>query len=175
MTAKYTFLDEFLLGHNSYNDLSFDGLLPNIKPRTRFDLSKIFAAAALNNIMSLTLNWQRCTDTATGQSVWGNLWDIDLNHFHFDSMYGVYIIWYYADFFRPVTVRVGQGFVKDRLISYRNDNRFLALNNRYLFATWASVDFSQQNGVENYLGNTLKPLIADRFPDALPIKVNLPW
>ncbi len=175
MTAKYPFLKK-LLGSNSnrYNDLLPNGLIPNIA-RPRLDLLKAFAAAgALNNpTKSLMLNWQFCTYTATGHHV--GLWNIDLNQYYFNNASGVYIIWYQTNFFGPMTVRVGQGRIKDRFSSYRSDYRFLNLNNRNLFTAWASVIPPLQDGIEKYLGDTLKPLIADRFPTALPIKVNLPW
>jgi len=43
-----------------------------------------------------------------------------------------------------------------------------------LFVTWTIVEPKLQNGIENYLGYTLKPLVAERFPDVVPIPVNLP-
>lgn len=112
----------------------------------------------------MQLSWQKCLG-----NVWGSLLWVDLGHSHFDSMEGVYIIWQA----NGQVVRVGQGIIKDRLSAHRNDPAITRYNN--LYVTWAPVLATYRNGVERYLANTLRPLIGDAFPNAVPMAVNLPW
>ncbi|MHA1329889.1 MAG: hypothetical protein ACTSR2_02315 [Candidatus Hodarchaeales archaeon] len=120
--------------------------------------------------MALNLTWNQCKG-----DVWCGLFGVDLAHSHFDEMEGVYIIWYWQNENVPVTVRVGQGVIRDRLAQHRNDPEILANKQYNLFVTWARVAQSQRDGVERYLGETLKPKVGSRLPDIPPIEVNLPW
>jgi hypothetical protein len=86
---------------------------------------------------------------------------------------GVYIIWYGGP--KPGTVRVGQGDISSRLKIHRADAKILVYRSLSLFVTWAEVPFSQQNGVERYLADQLRPIVVDQYPDVTPISVNLPW
>lgn len=88
-------------------------------------------------------------------------------------MEGVYIVWHGGQ--NPATVRVGQGFIKDRLGAHRQDRETLAFQEHNLYVTWASVAADYRDGVERYLAETLKPKVGSRFPEVNPIKVNLPW
>ena len=94
-------------------------------------------------------------------------------HAHFNIMHGVYIIWHGG--LDPKTVRVGQGFIRERLGEHRNDPAIQAYASFGLYVTWASVEQSSLNGVEAFLANQLRPLIGERFPDAPHIAVRLPW
>lgn len=85
---------------------------------------------------------------------------------------GVYVIWHAGN--PSKAVKVGQGNIRDRLTAHRNDNAILRYrSNGMLHVTWATVPAAQRDGVERYLGDYYKPLVADRFPDAVPIQVNL--
>lgn len=93
--------------------------------------------------------------------------------------YGVYIVWHGSNdtaIIVPRTVRIGQGNVQDRLRAHSLDPTITSYA-RFgsLMATWAAVSPAQVDGVENYLADRLNPLIGERFPNALPIVVNLPW
>jgi hypothetical protein len=86
---------------------------------------------------------------------------------------GVYVIWHGGS--SPRYVKVGQGDIKDRLTKHRGDTEITAYN-RFgaLYVTWASLAAAHLDGVERYLGEQLRPLVAERFPQAPPIPVNLP-
>jgi hypothetical protein len=87
---------------------------------------------------------------------------------------GVYVIWHVGHPGR--VVKVGQGFIYDRLTAHRNDASITAYSRfGQLCVTWAIVPAVQRDGVERYLGDYYKPLVGDRFPDAAPIAVNLPF
>jgi hypothetical protein len=111
----------------------------------------------------MQLSWQRCVG-----NVWGSLLTVNLNHFHFNNMEGVYIIWQHNG---PV-VRVGQGVIKDRLWNHRDNPEIARHNPSYV--TWARVPVAFRNGVERFLANFYSPLVGDAFPVATPISVNLP-
>lgn len=118
--------------------------------------------------MALTLTWIKCEG-----DVWCPLLTVNLNNSNFDDMEGVYIIWHSGD--KPATVRVGQGFIRDRLAQHKEDSQILAYQQYGLYVTWARLDKTNRDGVERYLGETLKPKIGSRLPDVPPIAVNLPW
>lgn len=90
---------------------------------------------------------------------------------------GVYIIWYYNSWGNPVTVRVGQGDIKQRLSEHRLDPQIRKWAMfRTLYVSWTPIIFQyQRNRVERYLGNTLNPLVGRNFPWVYPLAVNLPW
>lgn len=116
----------------------------------------------------MQLNWIKCQG-----GVWGNLNTVNLNHSHFESMSGVYVIWHGGDI--PATVRVGQGDIKARLTAHRSDSEVQRYVDQTLYVTWASVPASSRDGVERFLASKLKPLVGKRFPDEENIPVNLPW
>lgn len=72
-------------------------------------------------------------------------------------------------------VRIGQGFIADRLKVHRVDSEVQAYSAMGLLATWTSVDDVSLDGVEAYLGRILNPKVGARFPNAIPVQVNLPW
>jgi hypothetical protein len=87
---------------------------------------------------------------------------------------GVYVIWHNGQ--PPWTVRVGQGDIVDRLTAHRSDQQILAYRGYGgLTVTWATVPALCLDGVERYLAEELRPLVGDRFPNVVPIPVNLPW
>lgn len=87
---------------------------------------------------------------------------------------GCYVIWHGGQ--TPRVVRVGQGNIADRLTAHGNDPAILKYGQfGPLLVTWAELQASYLNGVERYLADALNPLVGDRHPTALPIRVNLPW
>jgi hypothetical protein len=116
----------------------------------------------------MQVTWQKCN----GDDHWCSLEYLSLETLG-DSA-GVYIIWHEGNPSR--VVRVGQGKIKDRLDAHRKDDEILAYTEKgTLRVTWAKIPSSQRDGIERYLGDTLKPLVGPTFPDVDPISVNLPW
>lgn len=116
----------------------------------------------------MNLSWTKCQG-----EVWCKLSTVNLSHEHFNSIHGVYIIWHGGT--NAATVRVGQGFIRDRLAEHRIDKQVQAYVKHTLYVTWASVPSASLDGVESFLANRLQPLVGDRFPNATLIDVNLPW
>ncbi len=116
----------------------------------------------------MNVSWNKCEGGA-----WCSLNKVDLPHVHFNGMEGVYVIWHGGP--TPKVVRVGQGVIRDRLNAHRQDKEIQAYAGLNLYVTWARMDAQNRDGVEAFLATTLKPLIGDRFPDVVPISVNLPW
>ncbi len=116
----------------------------------------------------MILNWIKCQG-----EVWCKLNSVNLDHPHFTSMEGVYIIWHGGK--DAHTVRVGQGIIRDRLANHRLDSMIQQFSGLGLFVTWAAVPASDRNGVEAFLFQQLTPKVGDRKPLAAPIQVNLPW
>lgn len=117
----------------------------------------------------LTLHWNSCEG-----DVLCPLGTVNLDHHHFDNLYGVYIIWYWNNQRQLYVHKVGQakdGEIRERLEAHRRDfgSNYLGYT---LYVTWAKVTISDIDGVETYLGNRLKP--QDRYPDVIPIPVNIP-
>lgn len=119
--------------------------------------------------LPLPLHWQWCHDGA-----WCRLADLNLNNPHFDTMAGVYVIWYQTPF-GPVVVDVGQGHIRDRLHAHKMDPSLRPYWGFELHVTWASVPSHLRGEVERYLADRLRPLIGRRYPNARPIPVTLPW
>jgi hypothetical protein len=85
---------------------------------------------------------------------------------------GVYIIWRDGD---GACVKVGQGNIRDRLSAHCRDRAIIsAARGATLRATWCAVQTHLRGSIERFLGEYYKPLVAERFPDARPIRVNLP-
>lgn len=116
----------------------------------------------------MILNWIKCQG-----NVWCKLHTVNLDHQHFDNLAGVYIIWHGGE--QPATVRVGQGFIRDRLNAHRQDPVVQQYSNLTLYVTWASVSADQRDGVERFVAKSTIPKVGDHFPDVEAIKVNLPW
>lgn len=114
------------------------------------------------------LDWIKCE----GDN-WCHLNSVNLDSKHFNDMKGVYIIWHSGQ--KAKTVRVGQGIIRDRLKSHREDPQIQEYEQYGLFVTWAAVDDQYRDGIEAYLANILEPVIGKRFPNVIPLSVNLPW
>jgi hypothetical protein len=116
----------------------------------------------------MQLSWLKCQG-----EVWCQLANVNLDHSHFDHMNGVYIIWHGGQ--QPWTVYVGQGYIRDRLTSHRQDPRIQVFASLGLYVTWAVVPDQARDGVECYLASRLQPRVGERCPDTTPVEVNLPW
>lgn len=91
------------------------------------------------------------------------------------SLEGIYIIWRVTTY--PQAIRLGQGIIGIRLKEHLDCSKIIAYEEpeNKLLVSWTNVPKDNRNGVERYLGDTLKPLVGCRFPDDPPISVNLPW
>lgn len=118
--------------------------------------------------MLCRLEWFRCFGDK-----WCDLFEIDLDHSHFDGRTGVYVIWYGDK--KPTVLKVGQGILRDCLNEDKKDYVLAAYRQYGLYVTWAKVMEYDCAGVEKYLGEVLKPVVGNRLPDVHPIRVNLPW
>ncbi len=116
----------------------------------------------------MNLNWIKCENDQ-----WCNFLFLDLDHFHFDDLEGVYMIWHAG--VNPWVVRVGQGNIRDRLKAHRQDAKILKYKDLELYAIWAEVNNIYRDGVEVYLGEKWTPKVGEKFPDTTPIMVNSPW
>ncbi|MEL6664939.1 MAG: hypothetical protein AAFQ24_02310 [Pseudomonadota bacterium] len=87
---------------------------------------------------------------------------------------GVYLIWKTGTVLStPEYIKAGQGNVRERMQAHMRDPRIIQFPS--LRFTYASVSQAQKDGVERFLGDALGPLVAERFPDVRPIRVNLPF
>lgn len=102
-----------------------------------------------------------------------SLIDLNLNQKHFDDMEGLYIIRHWWK--NPHVVRVWQWNIRDRLTEHRNNPAITKYQTLWLYVTWASVPEKYRDWVEKYLGDTLDPLVGERFPEWVSTPVNLPW
>ena len=115
--------------------------------------------------------WIRCQN-----NTWCPLNTVNLRLDRFDNLRGIYIIWYQDNLGNPRTVRVGQGFIRERLTAHRSDPQIQAYASQNLYVTWTNIPPHVLDGVERYLGETLIPLVGYLFPTTEPpIPVNLPW
>ncbi|ARN73782.1 hypothetical protein [Oceanicoccus sagamiensis] len=112
----------------------------------------------------MKLQWGICGD----DKHWCDFHHLNLDSDTFKDNKGVYIIWS-----GETVVRLGSGIIKDRISEHRGNSEINTYNN--LKVTWATVKANQMEGVERYLADVLDPAVGDRFPDATPIEVNLPW
>jgi len=111
----------------------------------------------------VTVQWIKCVG-----NVWCRLLDVDLSGI--GDVAGVYAIWDG----RGQWIRVGQGVIRDRLSAHRGDPAILRFRDNILYVSWASVAAGQRDGVEAYLAQQCNPLVGERFPNRMPIPVNLP-
>lgn len=118
--------------------------------------------------MPLYLEWFKCFGDR-----WCNLFEINLDHNHFDGLTGVYIIWYGEK--KRTILKVGQGVIRERLSENRQDYVISAYTQYGLHVTWARVAEDECDGAERYIGETLKPVVGSRLAESRSIMVNLPW
>ena len=88
---------------------------------------------------------------------------------------GVYIIWVDVPNDRPYCIDVGQGQNGPRITWHQGDPDILHYRQYGILRfTWAELQAGLRDGVERYLADALKPLAGRRYPDVVPIPVNLP-
>ncbi len=129
----------------------------------------------------MNIYWNKCEN-----NVWCGLYSLNLNSPHFNNLDGVYVIWYWDKLGNPITIRVGQGNIKERIEYHRTNPQIQAYRTvkqfspspipqfHPLYVTWAAiVSKTSRLGVESHLANTLKPLVGE-YPNVPPISVNLP-
>ena len=114
--------------------------------------------------------WVKCENNA-----WCSLYQVDLRHNYYDNLVGVYIIWYWDNLGNPITVKIGQGNIKNRIIAHRRDPQIQAYAHMNLLVTWTSIPSHLLDGVEAYLGKVLKPRVGSLFPNVKPTPVGLPF
>ena len=119
-------------------------------------------------MVTTRLDWIRCQNNR-----WCTLANLDLKQSLFDDLFGVYIIWKKTLKSEFDTIRVGQGFIRDRLEHHRKDRNIMK-HGSILHVTFAMVDRHEADGIEVFLANTLEPRVGERFPNAKEISVNLP-
>ena len=118
----------------------------------------------------MNLFWLKCENNA-----WCSLRDVDLSHSYYDNFVGIYIIWYWDNLGNAVTVKVGQGNLRERLTAHNTDPRIQQYAHLNLLVTWTDTLPYLRDGVEVYLGKVLKPRVGSLFPNAKPIPVSLPF
>lgn len=114
----------------------------------------------------LTLKWAKAPD--------GEWFTLEGWNFADIKTVGVYHIWCVC-MDRKFNVRSGQGIVGARLTAHKADQ--VIINHKRsgtLHVTWAEVPPAHLDGVERYLADRYRPVEGDRYPDAVPIQVNLP-
>ena len=122
------------------------------------------------NETTLSIFWMKCKNNA-----WCSLHHVDLSHNYYDNFEGIYIIWYWDNFGNPVTVKVGQGNIRNRITAHRSNPQIQGYAHLNLRVTWTAIPSSLLDGVEAYLGKVLKPRVGLLFPNAKPIPVTLPF
>lgn len=129
------------------------------------------------NKMSTQIHWAKCRNDE-----WCKLNSVDLQHECLNGVEGAYVIWHYpnrnllnaSQLGMAKAVYVGQGNIRERLSVHHLDDRIQSVEPGPLYVTWAEVDAGKRDGVEAYLGDKLRPLFGERFPDVTPIPVNRP-
>jgi hypothetical protein len=104
---------------------------------------------------------------------WCTLSEVELEHKSFDGVEGVYVIWH--DEQDRVTLRVGQGSIRERLAEERKSARLIAYGLDRLAVTWARVNSLHREAVASYLSNVLKPRFGESYPGEEQIEINIPW
>lgn len=112
----------------------------------------------------INLKWVTCGDH------WCSLETVNLSNV---TSEGIYVIWHEGA--GNNCVYVGQGGVADRLEEHRNNPLILRHASKgALRVTWAVAPLHQRDGIERYLRDTYTPLEGVRWPEVVPIAVNLP-
>lgn len=87
---------------------------------------------------------------------------------------GVYNIWCVGAA-RNFNVRTGQGIIGARVTVHKSDTNITRHRaSGTLYVTWAEVPQQYLDRVERYLAERFGPVEGDRFPDVVPLVVNLP-
>jgi pSer/pThr/pTyr-binding forkhead associated (FHA) protein len=121
------------------------------------------------NSLDVRLEWHKNRENA-----WWTLAEANVEDEDFDDLEGIYIIWY-EDQIR-VTLRVGQGHIRDGLVGERNTEDIWRYAQQHeIYVTWAKVDRKYHENVARYIAETVKPELKSSYLDVGPFVVNLPW
>ena len=119
-----------------------------------------------------TAAWIKVRKPGEETEAWSHLFDVDLNHEHFEDAEGVYVVWHHG---RNPVLRVGQGLIRHEIETLLDAPDVIEIGQEtVLYVTWAKIDDEERDGVERYLAEMLDPQIAGPLPDAESIEVNLP-
>jgi hypothetical protein len=122
---------------------------------------------------NLVVHWVKRvkTDGQRRGSAWCDLFNLRLDHGHFDNLRGVYVVWHLG---RDPVLRVGQGDIREQLGRIQQDQSLqMQHQESSVYVTWAPVPQEIRDGVEGYLMQMLNPAMGG-LPAAPPIPVNLP-
>jgi len=107
---------------------------------------------------------------------WCNFWQLDVTHDYFENCDGIYIVWRTDRVYkRNMTIAVGQGAIRDAVVSLRGDPKLAPYKNKSVFITWTEIDKKYFDGVEQFLVDILRPEVDSPHPLTDPVKVDLPW
>jgi hypothetical protein len=119
-----------------------------------------------------SVTWNVCRGVQ--QREWCSLYRLELPSI--GDVGGVYVIWKSLPLRPPITIRLGQGIIADRLLAHRVDPAIgRHRENGELWVTWAELPGWMWDGVERFLADRLNPQVGDAFPAVAPLAVNLPW
>ncbi len=142
--------------------------LPNQRESTLTGEPDLFAHSGTNGL-DVRLEWHK-----NGEGAWWTLAEANVEDEDFDDLEGIYIIWF-EDQIR-VTLRVGQGHIRDGLVGERNsEDMWRYAQQHEIYVTWAKVDRKYHENVARYIAETVKPELNSSYPDVGPFMVNLPW
>lgn len=114
--------------------------------------------------------WKKCAHGS-----WCELYKLNISHDYFNTLEGVYIVWYTNESGQRTVLSVGSGLVAKEFKSMKEDTAVLAFESYQLSVTWAAVPAKKQKGIVKFLIKTLKPMLTKKTPPGFPKKVNLPW
>jgi sporulation protein YlmC with PRC-barrel domain len=142
--------------------------LPNQRESTLTAPPDFCASTRVNSLES-RLEWHK-----DGNGTWWTLSEADIEDEVFDDLEGVYVIWY--EDHDEVTLRVGQGHIRDCIVSERNNQDMWRYAQQHeIYLTWARVGREHRENVAKYIAETVKPKLESSHPDVEPLMVNLPW
>ena len=122
-----------------------------------------------SNSLDAGLEWHK-----NSEGKWWTLADANVEDEHFDDMEGVYIIWY--EDHDQVTLRVGQGHIRDCIVSERNNEEMWRyVQEHEIYVTWAQVERKYLEVVAKQIAQATKPRLKSSSPDVGTSVVNLPW
>lgn len=116
----------------------------------------------------MAVDWFKCKG-----GVWCNLFKLDLNHQYLEDINGIFIVWTGVDTIS--VLQVGSGNIQKELIKIKNDIAMKAFSHLGLYVSWAEVSSIKRSGMELYMIRELNPKMQRTEPNAIPLKVNLPW
>ena len=104
---------------------------------------------------------------------WAQVWPLaQITDADIGGYPGVYLLWRYT-LDGPIVLHAGQTDNMARRLARHKDNFRRKIYE--VFVGWAYVPHDDElDGIEVYLAQCYRPVYGQRFPDAMPIMVNLP-